>query len=112
MGFPGDSMVKNLPAKQKMWGSIPGLGRSPGEGNDNPVFWPSLVAQLVGKIPLEKGTGYPLQLSGLENSMDCTVHEVTKSQTRLSDFHFSFTFTVFLPGKSHGQRSPAGYSLL
>ena len=47
-------------------GSIPGLGRSPG-----------------------KGTGYPLQYSGLENSMDWIVHGVAKSQTRLSDFHFS-----------------------
>ena len=46
-------------------GSIPGLGRSPGEGN-----------------------GYPLQYSGLENSLDCIVHGVAKSQTRLSDFHF------------------------
>ena len=46
-------------------GSIPGLGRSPG-----------------------KGKGYPLQYSGLENSMDCIVHGVAKSQTRLSDFHF------------------------
>ena len=45
-------------------GSIPGLGRSPGE---------------------EKG--YPLQYSGLENSMDCLVHGVTKSPTTLSDFH-------------------------
>ena len=45
-------------------GSIPGLGRSPGEGNS-----------------------YPLQYSGLENSMDCVVHEVTKSQTRLIHFH-------------------------
>ena len=45
-------------------GSIPGLGRSPGEGKD-----------------------YLLQYSGLENSMDCTVHGVAKSQTRLSDFH-------------------------
>ena len=44
-------------------GSIPGLGRSPGEGK-----------------------GYPLQCSGLENSMDCIVRGVTKSQTRLSDF--------------------------
>ena len=44
-------------------GSIPGLGRSPGEG-------------------------YPLQYSGLENSMDCVVHGVAKSQTQLSDFHF------------------------
>ena len=46
-------------------GSIPGLGRSPGEGNGN-----------------------PLQYSGLENCMDSTVHGITKSQTRLSDFHF------------------------
>ena len=46
-------------------GSIPGLGRSPG-----------------------KGKGYPLQYSGLENSMDCIVQGVAKSQTWLSDFHF------------------------
>ena len=45
-------------------GSIPGLGRFPG-----------------------KGKGYPLQHSGLENSMDHIVHGVAKSQTRLSDFH-------------------------
>jgi hypothetical protein len=45
-------------------GSIPGLGRAPGEGK-----------------------GYPLQYSGPENSMDCIDHEVTKSWTRLSDFH-------------------------
>src|SRR5574341_228648 len=41
-----------------------GLGRSPGEGK-----------------------GYLLEYSGLENSMDCIVHGVTKSQTRLSDIH-------------------------
>ena len=46
-------------------GSIPGLERSPREGNS-----------------------YPFQYSGLENSMDCIVHGVTKSWTRLSDFHF------------------------
>jgi len=45
-------------------GEIPGLGRSP-----------------------EEGKGYPLQYSGLENSMDCIVHGVAKSWTRLSDFH-------------------------
>ena len=38
-----------------------------------------------GSIP---GLVYPLQYSGLENSMDCIVHGVTKSWTRLSDFHF------------------------
>ena len=46
-------------------GSIPGSGRSPGEGK-----------------------GYPLQYSGLENSVDYTV---AKSQTRLSNFHFYFS---------------------
>ena len=46
-------------------GSIPGLGRSPGGGND-----------------------YPLQYSGLENFMDCIVHGVTKSRAWLRHFHF------------------------
>jgi len=41
------------------------------------------------------GKGCPLQYSGLENSMDCIVHAVAKSWTRLSDFHFtSYSFTV------------------
>ena len=56
-------MVKNLPSMQGDLGSIPGLGRSPEEGN-----------------------GYPLQYSCLENSMDrgawwATVHGVTENQT-------------------------------
>ena len=36
----------------------------------------------------EEGNSYPLQYSGLENSMDCIVHGVRKSWTQLSDFHF------------------------
>ena len=36
MGFPGGSVVKNLLANAGDRGSMPGLGRSPGEGNDNP----------------------------------------------------------------------------
>ena len=61
-------VVKNLPANAgdiRDLGLIPGLGRSPGEGK-----------------------GYPLQYSGLENSMDCIVHGVTESRTQLSDFLF------------------------
>ena len=50
-------------------GSIPGLGRSSGEGK-----------------------GYPLQYSGLENSMDWIAHGVAKSWTRLSDFHFHYIY--------------------
>ena len=37
MGFPGGTMVKNPPASAGDRGSIPGLGRSPGGGNDNPL---------------------------------------------------------------------------
>ena len=40
-GFPDGSVVKNLPAMQKMFG-IPGLGRSPGERKDNPLQYSSL----------------------------------------------------------------------
>ena len=71
-----------------------------------PSLWTSPVAQLVKnppamqetwvrflgwEDPLEKGKAPPIQYSGLENSMDCIVHGVAKSQTRLSDFHFHFT---------------------
>ena len=64
LGFPSGSAGKESVCNAGDLGSIPGLERSPGEGK-----------------------GYPLQYSGLENSMDCTVHGVAKSQTRLSDFH-------------------------
>ena len=82
---------------------IPGSGRSPGEGIGYPLqySWASLVTQLVKNLPAMwetwvqslgrspgEGKGYPFQYSGLENSMDYIVYGVTKSQTRLSDFHF------------------------
>ena len=71
MGFPCGSAGKESACLQcGDLGSTPGLGTSPGEGK-----------------------GYQLQYSGLENSMDYTVHGVTKSRTRLSDFHFHFTFS-------------------
>ena len=65
LGFPGGSAGKESPCNSGDLGSIPGLGRSPG-----------------------KGKGYPLQYSGLGNSMDHIVHGVGKSQTGLRDFHF------------------------
>ena len=40
MGFPGGLLVKKLPANAESVGSIPGLVRSPGEGNGNPFFPP------------------------------------------------------------------------
>ena len=67
MGFPGGSEVKASASNMGDLGSIPGLGRFPGEGNGN-----------------------PLQYSCLENPMDggawwATVHGVAKSRTQLSD---------------------------
>ena len=66
LGFLSDSAGKESACNMGDLGSIPGLGRSPGER----------------KV-------YPLQYSGLENSMDCIVHGVSKSQTRLCYFHFT-----------------------
>ena len=51
-------------------------------------MWETWVRFLGWDDPLAKRKGYTLQCSGLENSMDCIVHGVTKSRTRLSDFHF------------------------
>ena len=77
-GFPGGSDVEQSACNARDLGSIPGLGRSPEEGN-----------------------GYPFQYSGQENSTDkgawqATVHGVAKSWTRLSDFHFTFLDTAIL----------------
>ena len=58
VGFPDGSDSEESACNAEDLGSIPGLGRSPGEEN-----------------------GYPLQYSGLKNSMDSIVHGVTKSQT-------------------------------
>ena len=64
MGFPCGSAGKQSICNVADLGLIPGLGRSPGEGK-----------------------GYPLQYSGLENSMDYIVHGVAKSRTQLSYFY-------------------------
>ena len=84
-------VVKNPPAHAgdiRDTGSIPGLGRSPRGGHDN-----------------------PLKYSCLENSMDrgswqATIHRVAKSQTRLSDF--TFTFERNAVSISGSERCPGG----
>ena len=67
LGFPGGSDGKESACNAGDLGLILGLGRSPGEGK-----------------------GYSLQYSGLEKTMDCIVHRIAKSQTLLSDFHFTY----------------------
>ena len=127
---PCGSAGKGSPCNAGDLGSMPGIGRSPGEENSYPLQYSGLensmgciargIAKsrtrlsnfrgfphsLVGKestcnagdpglIPDSgrspgEGKGYPLQYSGLENSMDRIVHGVAKSWTRTSDFHFHF----------------------
>ena len=66
LGFPCGSAGKEFTCNAGDLGSIPRLRRSP-----------------------EEGQGYPVQYSGLENFKDCIVHGVTKSQTQVSNFHFT-----------------------
>ena len=68
MGFPDSSVGKESTCNAEDSGSIPGPGSGRSGGEE---------------------IGYPLQYSGLENSMDYIVHGVAKSQTQLNDFHFT-----------------------
>ena len=75
--FPNSSVGKEPACNAGDPGSIPGSGRSTGEG-----------------------IGYPLLYSGLENSMDCIVHGAAKSRTRLSDFHWPKSLSQWIQGGS------------
>ena len=57
-----------------------------------PAMWETWVRSLHWEDPPGEGRGYPLQYSGLENSMDCIYHGVAKSWTQPSDFHFTLLF--------------------
>ena len=89
LGFPCGSAGKESARSAGNLGSIPGLGKSPG-----------------------KGTSYPLQYSGLENSMDCTVHRIAKSRTRLSNFHFSLYWQAGFRFLQLVQRQDSGLHVL
>ena len=87
LGFPDSSEDKASACNAGDLGLIPGSGRSPGEGNGN-----------------------PLQYSCLENPMDggawwSTVHGVTKSWTRLSDFTFTLNLVERKKRKSEVSQS-------
>ena len=90
-GFPGGAVVKNLPANAGDAGdagSIPGLGRSPGGGNGNPLWY-----------------------SCLENPMDRRDWWATVQGVRKILWRRAWQPTlVFLPGKSHRQKNLESYS--
>ena len=114
LGFPCGSAGKESTCNAGVPSSIPGSGRSAGEGArlPTPVFlgFPcgsagkesagnagdlGLIPGL-GRSPGE-GKGYPFQYSGLENSMEYIVHGVAKSRTRLSNSHlFSLSGQEYL----------------
>ena len=93
LGFPGGSVAKNPPDNAGDVGSIPGSGRSPGEGNGN-----------------------PFQYSHLENSMGrgawrAAKSRVAKSQTWLNDWVCAVGAT-YLPNYIHGQRTLTSWTSL
>ena len=74
MDVPGGSDGKASAYNMGDLGSIPGSGRSPGEGNGSPLPYFCLENPMVG------------------GAWWATVHGVAKSRTQLSDFTFTFTF--------------------
>ena len=101
--FFGGSDGKEFACNAEDLGSVPGLGRSPGEGNGNSLQYPCL-----GNL-MDRGAWW------------AAVHGVTESWTRLSDLTFTFHFhalkkerqptPVFLPGESQGWGSLVGCCL-
>ena len=89
LGFPCGSAGKEFTRNAGDLGSIPGVERSSGEG-----------------------TGYPLQYSGLENSMDCIVQGIAKSQTQLSDSHFLLNRKNIMTCKTAGIWILTGYLMV
>ena len=100
--FPGSSAGQESACNAGDPGLIPGSGRYPGEEKGSPpqYSWASLVAQMEKNLlamrktwvrslgwedPLEKGTGYPLQYSDLENSLAREVWQATVLCIKYSD---------------------------
>ena len=77
LGFPHSSVGKEFACNAGDPGSIPGLGRSPGERDS-----------------------FPLSFCGLENFMNCIVHGVSKSLSQLNYFHFHFHMALVVKNPS------------
>ena len=76
LGFPGGSVVKNLPANARDTGSISGSGRFLGEGHGSPLQYSSL------RSPTDRGAWW------------ATVHRIVKIRTRLSDWAHMLTYVA------------------
>ena len=136
--LPGSSIHGTLQARILEYVAVPSSKGSFQSRDQTPIPCGSCIAGVffIPEPPGEpiflytilhmEGNGTPLQYSRLENSMDggawwAVVHGVAKSQTRLSDFTFTFPFMywrrkwqptpVFLPGDSQGRGSLVGCHL-
>ena len=88
--LPGGTVVKNLPASAGDTGSIPGLGRSPGEGNGNPLQYSCL------ENPMERGAWQAI-VQGVTNS-DTTEQlsmHITKAALLSSSVSQKIYFNLF-----------------
>ena len=117
--FPGSTMIKNPPTSAGALGSIPGMGRSPGVGNGTPLQYSCLGDPLVREAWWSMGrkasdtaehthisrTGLPWRLRGKEPTCQgrrCRLHPWVGEIPWRKQWQPT---AVFLPGKSHGQRS-------
>ena len=96
MGFPGGSVVKNPPANAGDTGSIPGLGRSPGGGNGNPLQYSCLGT------PMDRGA-WQARVHGVEKEWDAT-ERLNNNNIGIHVCHDSPGFS--LPPLPHTSRQP------
>ena len=107
--FPGEGnathstifCLENSMGRWAWWVTVYGAAKSRTRLNDSELRLLLLFSTPFSMLGWSPGEGkvHPLEYAGLENSMDFTVHCVTKSWTWLSDFHFtSLHFTYYVPG--------------
>ena len=79
MGFPGGSVVKNMPSNARDAGSIPGLGRCPGEGNGNPLQYSCLGN------PIDRGA-WQVTVHGVAKESDMTEQVNNNNNVEMNSF--------------------------
>ena len=108
MGFPGTSVVKNLPANVGDSGSIPGLGRCPGEENGNSLWYSCL------ENPLDRGTwqatvrGIPKSWTWLSNWVGMYMIHISMMKKSKKMVHTRFRTEFGLGGRERGDGLPWG----
>ena len=137
LGFPGGSVIKNIPADAAVTGSVPGLGRCPGEGNgkpfqdscwENPMVrgasqtlvlgvtksqtgrsdWVCTIMATFNIFSCVRSTHVPVGTTGKEPTCQCRRHRDTGLIRKILWRRAWQPTPVLLPGESHGPRSLVG----